>query len=128
MKWGIVLSIYFLAGCATMFNGGVQSISVVSDKSVTVDIDVPDFNYNAPTPTVIKTTPSSSQDVRVTVNQDGYLRATTVVERSISPAYWFNALNVYGFIIDYFTGNMWVYEPVVRVPMIKIRPISQRSE
>ncbi|CAH0541067.1 hypothetical protein [Vibrio marisflavi] len=121
MKKALVLGAALLAlsGCSTMFNNGSQTILATSsnpDKKVKVDITTPSGSYQTYLPATIVAKPSSSKDVAIKINTKCYDSSTVVVNKTITPSYWANLLNGWGFIIDAMTGDMWKYDNQVVIP------------
>ncbi|CAH0541966.1 hypothetical protein [Vibrio marisflavi] len=117
---GIAASVVTLSGCSTMFNSGSQTIVATSpDKNVNVDVTTASSTYQTTLPTTIVTNPSSTRDVTIKVNDKCYKNTSVTVHKSVTPSYWANILNGWGFLIDYATGDMWKYDNQVLVPTEK---------
>ena len=108
---------FIINGCATMFNSGSQTIQTIpSDPDAKVDVLIitPSGSYRAKLPTTITAEPSNSE-VRVEITDKCYYKTSTTVGKSVTPSYWVNILNGWGFLIDWATGKMWKYDNSVRV-------------
>lgn len=119
---GVTASILTLSGCSTMFNGGSQTILATTsnpDLKPKVDITTPSGTYQTNLPATIVATPSTSRDVSITVADPCYEHTTMIVNKSVTPSYWANIFNLYGFGIDAITGDMWKYDNQVMVPLQK---------
>ncbi len=57
-----------------------------------------------------------TSDANLILRKAGYRPVKLQLERSIHPAYWFNVLNLIGFIVDFSTGAMWEYGPAQLQP------------
>jgi hypothetical protein len=107
-----ITSILCLTACSTMFNNGSQSLMLnASDgtQGIKVNVAGPDGAYPTTLPATLATAKSSFQDLSVTVTDKCYDATTTKVAKSITPSYWANILNGWGFVIDWATGAMWNY-------------------
>ncbi|MCL9782955.1 hypothetical protein M9194_16115 [Vibrio sp. S4M6] len=117
---GIAASVLTLSGCSTMFNSGSQTIvATAPDKNVNVDVTTASSTYQTTLPTTIVTAPSSTRDVTIKVDDKCYKNTSVTVNKSVTPSYWANILNGWGFLIDYATGDMWKYDSQVLVPTEK---------
>jgi hypothetical protein len=95
-----------------MFNNGSQSMMLnASDGSQGIKVNVagPSGSYPTTLPATIVSSRSSFTDLSVTVADKCYDYTSTTVSKSITPSYWANILNIYGFVIDWATGAMWNY-------------------
>jgi hypothetical protein len=112
---------FLLAGCSTMFNSGSQTIQVATTtgKEVSANITTSSGSYMTRLPTTIIAEPSTFQEVSVQVNDDCYDPIQINVKKKITPSYWANILNGWGFLIDPLTGAMWKYNNHVSVPVNK---------
>ncbi|MCL9780269.1 hypothetical protein M9194_02335 [Vibrio sp. S4M6] len=121
MRITLVISVLALAGCSTMFNSGSQTIlaKTSNDAKPKVDITTPSGTYQTTLPTTIVAVPSTNTEVSITVVDPCYDHATVVVKKSVTPSYWVNILNGWGFLIDAATGDMWKYDNNVMVPLKK---------
>lgn len=114
LKTRIVLlsSLVLLSGCSTMFNNGSQTMMVRgadSEEGVKVEIQSSDGVYPTKLPATVVASPSN-QGVQITVTDKCYDRTVTNVKKRVTPSYWANILNIYGFGIDWATGDMWKYD------------------
>ncbi len=106
-------AILSLAACSTMFNNGSQSLMLMSSdgtEGVKVNVSGPDGSYATKLPATIASSSSSFDELTVTVTDKCYDNTTTNISSSVTPSYWANILNGYGFIIDWATGAMWNYD------------------
>lgn len=108
-----------VSGCSTIFNSGSQSIMATASngKPVKALITTPSGSYSAQLPSTIVTEPSSFNPVKISVQDDCYEPTEYNVNKTIAPSYWANLFNVYGFLIDPFTGAMWKYNSAASVPV-----------
>ncbi|RYZ84423.1 MAG: hypothetical protein EOP04_18020 [Proteobacteria bacterium] len=116
----ISLTSVLATSCATMFNGGTQSITAASTTGaeVPVTIKTPSGSYRSKLPATIVAKPSTFQDVMITVDDVCYDPSATVVSKQITPSFWANIFNGgWGFLVDPFTGSMWIYDSQVSVPV-----------
>lgn len=119
---GVAVSAVMLSGCSTMFNGGSQTIVATSsnpDQKVKVDVSTPNESYQTTLPATIVTSPSSNKEVTIKVDDKCFNSTSVTVNKSVTPSYWANLLNGWGFLIDYATGDMWKYDTKVLVPTEK---------
>mgnify|MGYP004280068681 CR=1 FL=1 len=104
-----------------MFNSGTQSFQVRASNSAKIKVNVttPDGSYDASTPVTIVSSPSTFKDVQVRVIDECYNPIVVKVNKGVAPSYWANIFNIYGFIIDPFTGAMWDYDTQTNLPVSK---------
>ena len=121
MKYFVIIIIFVVSSCSTMFNNGSQSFQVRSSNSekVKINVSTPDGTYDTATPATIVTSPSSFQNVVVKVIDECYEPTTLTVNKGITPSYWANIFNIYGFFIDPFAGTMWKYDLQTNIPVSK---------
>lgn len=108
-----IAAILGLTACSTMFNNGSQSFMLnASDGSQGIKVNVagPDGAYPTTLPATVASSRSSFTDLSVTVTDQCYDRTSTNVSKSITPSFWANIFNGYGFAIDWATGAMWNYD------------------
>lgn len=106
------------SSCATMFNSGSQTIQARSAQGlegVSVDVVGSSGSYQAKLPMTITETPSTFAPLEIRVTEKCYNTATTRVSRTVTPSFWANFLNLWGFLIDPFTGAMWKYDNNVQI-------------
>ena len=101
-----------LSGCATMFGESQQIVSIETHngEKAKAKIETPDSTFVKEIPSQL-TVNKGWGSVKVTVEDECYLRTTDEVGDSIEPAFWLNFLN--GFLfwpVDVVTGAMWEYE------------------
>ncbi len=108
---GLCLFAFLGGGCATMFNGGSQTFQVNASngKKVKVSVTTPDGSYGAELPATVVATPSSFDKVSIKSMDPCYDPVSVKVGQEVTPAYFANILNGWGFLIDYVTGKMWTY-------------------
>jgi hypothetical protein len=111
----VFLSGIVLFGCATVFKGTDQSVSINSSptKADFVVRDVmggPDL-VTGTTPSTIKL--AKKHEYTVTVKLSGYKDATVAITQTLEGWFWGNLIcgGVVGMIIDYVSGAMWDLEP-----------------
>tara|TARA_B110000196_G_scaffold250920_1_gene220284 strand:- start:434 stop:829 length:396 start_codon:yes stop_codon:yes gene_type:complete len=106
-------AILSLTACSTMFNNGSQSLMLNSSngsEGIKVNVTGPDGSYPTTLPATVASSKSSFADLSVTVTDKCYDSTQTNVSKSVTPSYWANILNGYGFVIDWATGAMWKYD------------------
>jgi hypothetical protein len=129
-KLALLSSIVLLSGCSTMFNNGSQTMMVRgsdSQEGVKVEVQSSDGVYPTRLPATIVASPSN-EGVKVTVTDKCYDRTVTTVKKRVTPSYWANILNIYGFGIDWATGDMWKYDSNTTVILHKKEECSANSE
>lgn len=139
LKW--IAGFVFLTGCATAFNSPENYIAIQSEadlsgasvwvngKPATVDSMLieskPDgaFGmYRVSSNTDPYTMgPGLSlvaiercifcRQPEIVIKKEGLKDTRIALERRISPIFYANFLNIFGFIIDLYSGFMWKYEP-----------------
>ena len=107
----MILSVSVL-GCASMFGESQQLISIETNtgEKAKAKIETSDSTFIKEIPAEI-TVNKGWGSVKVTVEDECYLRTTQDVGDSIEPAFWLNIFNFYlGWFIDLATGSMWEYD------------------
>ena len=62
---------------------------------------------------------SSFEPLVITLNDPCYQPYSIEVDKSITPIFWANVFTYFiGFPVDYFTGALWDYPPVVTIPLL----------
>lgn len=121
-KFILLITLGFLVtNCSTMFNGGSQSMLVRSSdgkEGLKVEVTTPDGTYPSKLPATISAT-SSWSGVKIKVIDKCYNRTIIEVPKGITPSFWANIFNFYGFIIDPISGKMFKYDSNVTVPVNK---------
>jgi hypothetical protein len=120
----LYFSLIFIQSCATIFNGGSQTIIASTSKeveNVSIDVKTPSGAYRSKIPATIVTTPSTFKDTTITVKDKCYERSEIKVGKSITPSFWANFLWGFSFPIamgiDYLDGSMWKMDSHVVVPL-----------
>lgn len=120
----ILATLFAVSSCATMFNGGSQTIlanpSNVSDEGVTVDVSTSSGSYKTKLPATIVSSPSTFSEVVIRVRDKCYEENQVQVKKSVTPSYWVNILIWPGLIIDAMDGYMWKFDSQVIIPTNKI--------
>jgi len=105
----VILSVSAV-GCASMFGESQQLISIETNTGEKAKIETSDSTFIKEIPAEI-TVNKGWGSVKVTVEDECYLRTTQDVGDSIEPAFWLNIFNFYlGWFIDLATGSMWEYD------------------
>ncbi|MCE3255337.1 MAG: hypothetical protein K0R25_831 [Rickettsiaceae bacterium] len=119
-------SLLFIQSCATIFNGGSQSIIANGSgdvEDVSIYVKTPSGSYKSKLPTTIVTTPSSFNNTTVTAKDKCYEETEMVVGKSVTPSFWANFLLGLGFpigmAIDFLDGTMWKMDQQVLIPLNK---------
>lgn len=108
----LVIIFSFVFGCASMFGESQQMISIETHngEKAKAKIETPDSTFVKEIPADI-TINKGWGSVKVTVEDECYLRTSEEVGDSIEPSFWLNIFNAYvGFFIDAATGAMWEYD------------------
>jgi len=118
------LSLFLVQSCASIFNGGSQSIianGAGDPENVSVYVKTPNGAYKSKLPTTIVTTPSSFNETTITVKDKCYEETEMKVGKTITPSFWSNILigGLIGMGIDYVSGHMWKMDQQVVVPLNK---------
>ncbi len=113
-----------ISSCATMFNSGSQTMLAKASgnqEGIEVEVTTPSGSYSTKLPATIVAEPSSNDEVTIKVVDKCYDSMEKIVDKSVTPSFWLNTLNVYGgFILDWATGKMWKYDSNIIVPVNKI--------
>ena len=125
MKLALILACLIapaLSGCSGLFNSSFQKLTILpsdpSAKHVKISAHWVGGDTQAELPGEI-TTISGKTGWTITVIDPCYETVTQSVKRSISPTFWLNFLNGFGFVVDLVRGRQWKYEPVTTIPTIK---------
>lgn len=114
-----------LSSCASIFNSGSQTIlataSNVEDEGTLVTVSHPGGTYNTKLPATIVTSPSTFEEVKITVKSKCYEETQVIVSKGITPSFWVNILIFPGLIVDVLDGYMWKYHSQVMVPTTRIK-------
>ncbi len=115
-------ALILLQNCASIFNGGSQSIVATASgdvENISVEITTSDGAYKSRLPTTIVTTPSSFNQTSITIKDKCYEETKIEIKKSITPSFWSNILlgGLIGMSIDYFDGYMWKMDRQVSVPL-----------
>ncbi len=113
-----VVTLLSLGGCASMFNGSTQlmTLSTTNGKSVKAMISNAGNTYYSTLPDSITAT-HDVNSISVFVSDKNYESTEYRVPKSITPAFWANILFWPGFFVDMATGDMWKYPSDVIVPL-----------
>lgn len=120
MKWSLSsvlatgIAAIFFTGCATIFKGTSQTVSVLSNvKGAEIIVDgkrVGTTPYSGPIPRGSSTT--------MTIRKDGYETKTIALNTEVEPVFWGNGLLFLVYFLgsftsstDYATGSMYKYSP-----------------
>lgn len=123
---GLVCGVLVLlsSGCATLFHSDAQTVAVnawESEKGEAVAarvlVDAPSSSYMAMTPLQVAAYPSSFRELTLRVDDPCFEAFQYTVDTHVSPVYYLNILNIYGFGIDYLTGSLFDYERRVTLPV-----------
>jgi hypothetical protein len=121
-------SLLFVQSCATIFNGGSQSIIANGSgdaEDVSIYVSTPSGSYKSRVPTTIVTTPSSFNNTTITVRDKCYEETQMIVGKSVTPSFWANFLwglaFPVGMGIDFLSGSAWKMDQQVVVPLNKNR-------
>ena len=111
----IAVSLVFLSitACSTLFDHGAQRIMLTASNNqegMRVQVNDPEVTYFATLPIMIATTPSSFSSLTVKVVDECYEPTLTKASSHVTPSYFMNLWNLYGFVIDWGTGRMWTYD------------------
>lgn len=110
-----VLSAVFFYGCASIFTGTDQTVSINSSPTK-ADFVVKEMKggvevTSGTTPATIKL--AKKNEYTVAIKLPGYKDATVAITQSLQGWFWGNLIcgGVVGMIIDYVDGAMWDLEP-----------------
>ena len=113
MKKLLVISLIALSGCASIVDGGTQTVNLVasSGDKVHAKITTPSGYQESTLPTVISTK-KKNQDIIVNVDDSCYEPTTQAVQPSLAPAFWGNVIigGLIGSTTDFATGAAWKYD------------------
>jgi len=120
-----VVAACFLAGCATMFSSGPQSLTITSEPAGATYRYGP---FSGKTPDTIEV-PRKSLPNFASFDLKGYQSKTVPVDTGIQGATWWDVLFWPGFIVDFSTGNAYKVEiPTVTTqlePLASAAPAAQ---
>ena len=121
MKKIFILSMGALTGCASIVNGGPDTINLITSNgsSVTAQIKQNDEIQQLTLPTTV-TVPKSCSDITLTVLEDANVnKSNTTISSSVDPWIFGNIVfgGIIGLAIDGATGNMCTYDSDVIVPI-----------
>jgi len=117
MKKTILLSIglgmaFMFSGCATIFSGTTEKISVNSNPS-NIKFKLDQAEYMTPSVITVK---RENEDKLIQV-ENPQCKKTIVLNKKINPVFFVNILSggVFGSTTDYLTGAMWKYNDNVNI-------------
>ena len=113
-----------LSGCATVFDGGAQSVNLLPSlgSNVKVKITSKGGTREASLPTVVSL-PRAKSDIVVVVDDPCYEQSQMVSSPQLDP--WaignviFGVFGLTGTTVDMQSGNAWKYESTITVPTSK---------
>lgn len=110
----IFLLLLFITGCATIFNGTSEEVSIQSNPEkakIVVKNHLGVEIFNGKTPAVVKL--PSKREYIISISLEGYNEATVPVTQSFNGLFLGNIFcgGIIGMIIDYANGAMWDLEP-----------------
>jgi hypothetical protein len=108
-----------LSACATMFNGGNQTIVVNStnpEHKPKARITTSEGSMMTQLPATVTSSPSTFSDVEIVVEDECFRATTVTVGQSVTGSYWANIFNIYGFAVDPLTGYMWKLDSQIAIP------------
>ncbi len=137
MKNIIILLVFLLCSCSTIFNSGSQSFVAKADgdkDGVEIEVVTPDTSYKSKLPATLISSPSSFSNSKIKIIDKCFNSTSYEVKKSITPSFWANFLlfagpgigsfGLYSFLaipvgmsIDYYNGHMWKFDKVVIVPV-----------
>ena len=88
-------------------------------------IKATDLHREATTPTAYLVYKGPLKDINVRIEKEGYVSQEAVLSKRVTPSYWINILNGWGFLVDFVTGAMWNYQDTV---YMKLEPIPSDSQ
>lgn len=115
---GAVALALLLSGCATLFSGSTQDVSINSEPT-NADIIV-DGNKRGKTPATIEINrPEKGDPPEIILRKEGYPERKLTPTKNFNNVTLLNVLNpfnyvgvpVLGFGIDWFSGALWKYRP-----------------
>jgi len=132
----VILLIFILSSCSTIFNSGSQSFVAKADgdkDGVEIEVVTSDTSYKSKLPSTLISTPSSFSNSKIKIIDKCFNSTSYEVKKSITPSFWANFLlygttmgtfGLYGLFIipvgmsiDYYNGYMWKLDKVVIVPV-----------
>ncbi len=105
-------SVLSMAGCSTLMNGTSQEINVTTFTLQNSDIKVEssDTEYVDTLPATLHIYPSDKKlPLTITTLGECVQPNKVTLRKELADYYWLNALNGFGFFVDYATGAMWQY-------------------
>lgn len=124
MKKILLVAPLFLAGCATVFDGGSKNINISpsSGKNIAVEIISDKGVEQARIPTIYNAK-RSKEDILVKVVDKCYDETSYVIQAGVTPAFFGNILfglfGATGTTVDASNGNLWKYDNAVIIPTHK---------
>lgn len=115
LVWATVIVFLFgLMGCATIFKGSSQDIGINSNPqkaTVKVKSMAGVEVFSGTTPATVKL--PKKKEYIVTIDMQGYKTSTVQITQTMEGWFWGNLIcgGVLGMVIDYATGAMWNLEP-----------------
>ena len=101
-----------------MFNGGNQAIRLEGKEGTKVLVTTPSGSYEDKLPATV-IAKSSYKGIQAKVIDERYNTTTVEVGKSITPSFFANLLNGYGFIVDAIVGSFWNYDNISNVPTVE---------
>ncbi len=89
-----------------------------NNEGIKVEVKTSSGSYPTRLPATVAAE-SSNEGVQVTVIDKCYDRTVTNINKGVTPSYWANLLNGWGFLIDWATGKMWKYDTSTYVVLNK---------
>jgi hypothetical protein len=121
----ICLFIFLFNGCATLFTGSSDSVTINSDPSGAKAYLNGNFIGNTPVTNVLK----RDKDYNVVVKKDGYEPANGTISRSFNAVAILNLLSPLCWIVDVVTGAMWKFDQnAITVTLEKSKSGEKSSE
>lgn len=110
----VVVFLFTLVGCATLFKGSSQDVGINSNPmkaTVKVKSMAGVEVFSSTTPTTVKL--SKKKEYIVTIGLQGYKEATVQLTQTMEGWFWGNLIcgGVIGMVIDFVSGAMWNLEP-----------------
>ena len=121
-KYFIILTIFLLSSCATMFNGTSKNINIMTSNGDSVEADIISKNgvQTVTLPHVVNVK-KGNMDISIQVKEDKCHRASShVVNKYLDIFFLGNAFNYWtGTSTDIPNGAMWTYDDSVVVPVYR---------
>lgn len=122
MKKIFVLSVLALTGCASIVDGGPDTINLMTSNgaSVKAQINSKQFGTQQITLPTFITVPKSCSDITVNVMEDKKVnQSSAIVSSSVNPWIFGNVVfgGLIGLAVDGAAGNMCTYDSSVIVPI-----------